>query len=306
MAGSDPRKKSGTFNDYLIMLPRILRLWEYDDQQIPALEAMVTAARDKLAELLAQHGILRTKVNTALALAFEELGSYREKQELLGARLALLRWRLEGMLKQDETVEQEFDERWKEAEEDVSRRYREASDGLQGRAKEKPTGERAERLRKVWKKLVSLYHPDRHHKDPEKREKYERLMAAINRAKDDGDLETLERIAEDPEGFARERGLDLGGDSAATQENKDRMQELRDLLVCLRAEIEKVEEEIADFLTSDDYALYELWKESRWKFRRCLAAMRKALIADIQRLEDEIEEMDRRIQSLAVDLRRSA
>ncbi len=280
-----------------MMRRRILRLWEYDEQQIPALEAMVAAARDKLADLLTEHGMLRGQVNEALALAFEELGPHREKQELLAARLALLQGRLEGVRNQDETVEQTFQERLKAMEEDVSRRYRKASDDLQGKAKEKPTGDRAERLRKVWKKLVALYHPDRHHKDPEKREKYQRLMACINRAKDDGDLETLEKIAEDPEGFAREHGWDLGGESGATQENKDRMQELRELLVCLRAEIEKVEQEIADFLTSDDYGLYELWKESRWKFRKCLSAMRKALIADIQRLEGEIEGLERRIQS---------
>ena len=289
-----------------MMRRRILRLWEYDEQQIPALEAMVVAARDKLADLLTEHGMLRGQVNEALALAFEELGPHREKQELLAARLALLQGRLEGVRNQDETVEQTFQERLKAMEEDVSRRYREASDGLRGKAKEKPTGDRAERLRKVWKKLVALYHPDRHHKDPEKREKYQRLMACINRAKDDGDLETLEKIAEDPEGFAREHGWDLGGESAATQENKDRMQELRDLLVCLRAEIEKVEQEIADFLTSDDYGLYELWKESRWKFRKCLSAMRKALIADIQRLEGEIEELEGAIQRLTAYFRRTA
>ena len=273
----------------------MLRIWEFDEYQIPALESMVADARDKLAELLARHGILRTKVNVALALAFKELGPYREKQELLTARLALLQWRLEGLMNQDDTVEEEFQERWKATEEDVTRRYREASDGLEGKAKEEPTGDRAERLCKVWKKLVSLYHPDRHHNDPE-RKKYECLMAAINRAKDDGDLETLEKIAEDPHGYARDHGWDLH-DAGPSAGDTDRIQELSDLLACLRSEIEKVEQEISDFLVSDDYALYELWKESRWKFRKCISAMRKALIADVKRLEDEIEDMEQRINT---------
>ncbi|MFP6854242.1 MAG: hypothetical protein VB980_00555 [Opitutales bacterium] len=287
------RKKTGTFDDYLFMHRGTLKLWEYDEQQIPALEAMVAEARDRLAELLARHGILRTKVNVALALAFKELGPYREKQELLTARLALLQWRLEGIMNHDDTVEEKFHEQWKATEDDVTRRYREATDGLEGKGQEEPTGDRAERLREVWKKLVSVYHPDRHHNDPA-RKKYECLMAAINRAKDDGDLETLEKIAEDPDSYARDHGWDLN-DAGPSPQEKDRMQELSDLLGCLRSEIEKVEKEISDFLVSDDYALYELWKESRWKFRKCISAMRKALIADIQRLEYEIEEMECRI-----------
>ena len=47
-----------------MMRRRILRLWEYDEQQIPALEAMVAAARDKLADLLTEHGILRGNKST--------------------------------------------------------------------------------------------------------------------------------------------------------------------------------------------------------------------------------------------------
>jgi DNA polymerase-3 subunit epsilon len=265
------------------MRQRILNHLKYDEQQIPALEFMVASARDNLVDLLAQHGILRGQANSVLALAFEVLGPCREKQELLVARLALLR--LAGMMNRDGAVEQEFEERWKKAEEGVARRYRQSSDGLQGKSQAEPIGDRSERLRKVWKKLVGLYHPDRHHKDSEKRKKYERLMTAINRAKDDGDLDTLEKIAEDPEGFAREHGWSLGSDSGPTREDKDRMQELLELLVCLHSEIVKVEQEISDFLLSDDYALYELWKQSRRRFRKSIEAMRKALIADIKRLE---------------------
>ncbi len=54
-------------------------------------------------------------------------------------------------------------------------------------------------LKVIWKKLVHLFHPDRHNQDPEKREVYERLTAKINILRDDGDLATLKEIATDPD-----------------------------------------------------------------------------------------------------------
>ena len=49
-------------------------------------------------------------------------------------------------------------------------------------------------IKSLWKKLVKLFHPDRYADDPEKLETYTKLTAAINEAKDNGDLETLRRL----------------------------------------------------------------------------------------------------------------
>jgi hypothetical protein len=53
---------------------------------------------------------------------------------------------------------------------------------------------------------VKLYHPDHHANEPDKLETYHKLTAAINRAKDTGDIETLREIAEDPQGFILRQG----------------------------------------------------------------------------------------------------
>ena len=42
----------------------------------------------------------------------------------------------------------------------------------------------------LWRKLVKLFHPDRFAHEPEKQETYHKLTAAINHAKDHGDLAT--------------------------------------------------------------------------------------------------------------------
>ena len=48
---------------------------------------------------------------------------------------------------------------------------------------------------------MSLHHPDRFAHEPDKLATYEKLTAAINHAKDRGDLGTLRQIAGDPHGF---------------------------------------------------------------------------------------------------------
>ena len=285
----------------------IVRLLDFDEEGIPVLETSVVLARDRLAELLAEHGTLRGKIEKVLAIAFEELGSLREKQELLETRLALLAWRLQGMVAKDPEVE-DFDQKWEDAQEKVSRRYGEARSGIEEKKNKEPEGARGDRLKKVWKKLVRLYHPDKHHNDPDKREKYEKLMAVVNRAKEEGDLETLEKIAKDPEGFAQKQGWDVGnlnGDSSK-RNNADRVRELRELLQSLNEEIRKVKDEIYELRSSDDYALYELWKSSRSQFRKSIEAMRNTLIADIERLSGEIDDLERRIGMAKVNFRKCA
>ena len=59
---------------------------------------------------------------------------------------------------------------------------------------------------RLWKKLVKLYHPDRFAHEPDKLETYAKLTAAINRAKDEGDIGTLREIADDPHGFILRQG----------------------------------------------------------------------------------------------------
>ena len=53
-------------------------------------------------------------------------------------------------------------------------------------------------------KLVKLFHPDKHMNNPEDKKAYEEVMATINQAKKDGDLDKLEAIAEDPEKFLKQ------------------------------------------------------------------------------------------------------
>jgi DNA polymerase-3 subunit epsilon len=57
------------------------------------------------------------------------------------------------------------------------------------------TAEEEAELNRPWRKLVKLYHPDRFAHEPDKLATYEKLIAAINRAKEAGDIK---RCAKSP------------------------------------------------------------------------------------------------------------
>jgi DNA polymerase-3 subunit epsilon len=54
-------------------------------------------------------------------------------------------------------------------------------------------------LNLLWRKLVKLFHPDRFASEPEKKAAFEKLTAAINQARDEGNIELLREIHESPE-----------------------------------------------------------------------------------------------------------
>jgi hypothetical protein len=62
---------------------------------------------------------------------------------------------------------------------------------------------------RVCKKLVRLYHPDRFAGDANTVDTYEKLTSAINRAKEEGDIELLREIAGDPNGFILRQGVSV-------------------------------------------------------------------------------------------------
>ena len=116
-------------------------------------------------------------------------------------------------------------------------------------------------LNRLWKKLVKLYHPDRFAHGSEVSSPHpgplpigcgegedENLTAAINRAKDTGDMAALREIAEDPHGFILRQGwasLDFTDEIELAQ--------LRRLHETLQLEIVAVIESLNRLRESPDY-----------------------------------------------------
>lgn len=140
---------------------------------------------------------------------------------------------------------------------------------------------------------MKLYHPDRFAHEPDKLETYHKLTAAINRAKDAGDIKTLREIADDPHGFILRQGwasLDFSDEAELTQ--------LRRLHETLQLEFIAVLESLNSLREGPDYELCQL-SEKKPGLLDELVAERKQLLenesAELQqqadKLADEIEEL---------------
>ena len=141
-----------------------------------------------------------------------------------------------------------------------------------------------------------MFHPDRFAHEPEKQETYHKLTAAINHAKDHGDLATLRRIAEDPHGFILRQGwaaLDFGEEREIAQ--------LRRLWESIELEIIRVLEAGNTLKESPDYELHRLTTQTPAFFdatvRRHVAALEKELAL----MESEAEELAKEIKELTGD-----
>ena len=158
-------------------------------------------------------------------------------------------------------------------------------------AKKQLTAEEEAELSRLWKKLVKLYHPDRFAHEPDKLETYHKLTAAINRAKDAGDIQTLREIAEDPHGYILRQGWTTLDFSDGVE-----LAQLRRLYETLQLEIIAVIESLNRLKESPDYELCQL-SEKKPGLLDELAAERKQL------LEKESAELEMQAGKLAEEIR---
>ena len=120
------------------------------------------------------------------------------------------------------------------------------------------------------------------------------MTSAINRAKEEGDIELLREIANDPTSFILRQGWTRLDFRDATE-----IESLRKLLDTLNAEIINKLEALNNLHESSDY---ELHQRSQPSSLACLdevgADLAKAISAEIARLETEAEKLKREIAEL--------
>jgi len=140
---------------------------------------------------------------------------------------------------------------------------------------------------------VSLYHPDRFAHEPDKLATCEKLTAAINGAKDRGDIETLRQIAGDPHGFILRQGW-----ASFDFREEEQVARLRKLWERLELEILSVLEATNRLGASADFELYELTAKQPEMLDRVVAKQTALLEKEISRLAREAERLGREIEEL--------
>jgi DNA polymerase-3 subunit epsilon len=198
---------------------------------------------------------------------------------------------LDALLRKQDQEAQDLQREYQEAKEQSDRDFEETAAAMA--AKKELTGDEEAELGKLWKRLVKLYHPDRFAHEPDKLETYDKLTATINRAKDNGDLDTLREIASDPHGFILRQGgasLDFSDEEQASR--------LRKLLETLEKEIASVIDSTNRLHSSPEFELYAMIEKKPEMFDVVVSKQIEQLKSEIGDLEREAEHLGKEIETL--------
>jgi DNA polymerase-3 subunit epsilon len=240
----------------------------------------VANARARLADLQSNYTKEKSRVEALRAMLFLRLRRYYEKRDKLQLIVWYRRQYLEALLRGDVDGLKKTEETYKDSISQTAKDYEETASGL---ADKRPlTPDEEDEISRLWKTLVKLYHPDRFAQQPDKSATYAKLTGIINCAKDNGDIATLKKIAEDPNGFILSQGWS-GLDFAEEEEVK----ELRRLFESLEREIIKVSESLENLRASQEYELSQLIGQDQGLFERLATEKARSLEAESMTLEKE-------------------
>ena len=198
---------------------------------------------------------------------------------------------LDTLLREGEEEAEKVRDDYRQADARTQQEYEETGAAME--SKRRLSDNEESELKSLWRKLVKLFHPDRFADDPEKLETYTKLTAAINAAKDNGDLETLRQIADDPAGYVMRQGwtaIDLG--------ESDELEQLQKLFNSLEAEIIMVIESLGALRESPDYELHEITERKPEVFERVIQQQIEGINAEVAELKSQAEKLAKEIQEL--------
>jgi DNA polymerase-3 subunit epsilon len=261
----------------------------YLNPELEELRNLVAGARARLAELEVDYAKEKSRVDAMQAQLFRRLREHYQKRDRLRLILDYRKKYLDSLVRGGEEEAKQAEANYEKARAQADKDYEETAATVA--EKKELTAEDEAELNRLWRKLVKLYHPDRFANEPDKQATYEKLTAAINRAKEAGDIKTLREIAEDPAGFILRQGW-TGLDFSDEVE----LAELRRLHETLQLEIIVVIESLEQLKESAEYELCGI-VEQRPGVLDELAAERTKL------LEKESAELQQQAETLANEIK---
>ena len=252
----------------------------------------MAGARAHLAELETDYTKEKSRVDAVQAVLFRHLREHYQKRDRLRLVVDYRRKFLDSLTRGDSEAAKQTEQYYEQAKTQSDKDYEEMAAAMD--KKKLLTTEQEAELTQLWKKLVKLYHPDRFANDPDKLETYHKLTAAINQAKDNGDIETLREIAEDPHGFILRQGwakLDF--------KDVEELAQLKRLHETLQKEIAMVTESLKQLRESPDYELCQLAEQKPGVLDELAAERSKQLEIENEELEVQAERLAKEIKKLS-------
>src|SRR5271170_4666960 len=266
----------------------------YISPELEQLRQVVAGARAQLAELETDFTKEKARVDAVQAVLFRHLRGHYQKRDRLRLAIEYRQKFLDSFIRDSTDEVEQAEKDFEQAKARLDEDYEELA--AAANKKKKLTAEQEAELTQLWKKLVKLYHPDRFASEPDKLETYHQLTAAINLAKDAGDIETLREIADDPHGFILRQGW-------ATLDFKDveELAQLQRLHEALQKEIAAAAESLKELRASVDYELCQLAEQKPGILDDLAAERAKQLEVEIAELEKQAEELAEKIKRASDD-----
>ncbi len=256
------------------------------------LKARVAQAKARLAELEAAYTIDKRAVETAQSILFGVLRPYFQRRDKLVLTVRYRRKFLDALLAGGEEEAEEVVREGETAAQQTDAEYEQTAASLADR--KVLNDEEEEELKRLWRKLVGLFHPDRFALEPDKQEAYAQLTREINDARDKGDIERLREIVRDPEEFMAKMGL-----SQLNFANEQEVTGLEKLLNSLESMILSTLEALETLRKDPAYELHRLneripgfIEEAAKEQARRVEAEIETLAEEAARLEHEISELN--------------
>jgi len=258
---------------------------------IGPLRNMVDTARARLAEIEANYTGDRRAVEATKAKLFNRVKQHYQERDRLRSIIRDRRKYLRVLRARREHEAVRTAGAHQRATTETAPNYERTASAAEYR---RELGDEAEReLKKLWKQLILLYHPDRHAGEADAIDTYVKLMSTINRAKEERDIDRLREIYNDPEGFVVRQGwtwLDFS--------DADEIASLTKLLGALYAEIVNKSKALNGLHESSLYALHQVSSGRPGLFDEAAAGVAKAVSAEITQLEAEAEKLESEITEL--------
>ena len=264
----------------------------YVNPELEELRQLVSGARARLAELEVDYAREKSRVDAMQAALFRRLREHYQKRDRLRLILDYRKKYLDSLVRGGEEEAKQAEENYEKAKAQTDKDYEETAAAV-AEKKALTAAEEAE-LNGLWRKLVKLYHPDRFAHEPDKLATYEKLTAAINRAKEAGDIQTLREIAEDPAGFILRQGW-TGLDFSDEVE----LAELRRLHESLQLEIIAVIESLEQLKESAEYELCGIVEQRPGVLDELAAERTKLLEQESAELQQQAEKLADEIKELS-------
>ena len=263
----------------------------YLSPQKAELQQLITAARNRLAELEAEYTTQKHAVDVALARLFQALRPHYQRRDQLQLNVDFRRKYLDALMQAGDEEAEQVAQAHAQARQQTNAEYEQA--GAEAASKHALTDEQAQEMQGIWRKLVRMFHPDRCMDDPEKRKAHEWLTAEINQARDRGDIQRLREIAQNPDAFLLKHGM-----TPLSQDDSTDVLRLRTLLDSLQQRVLESLEALNDLRETSGYELQQRIQQDSDFFAATVAEHIQALEAEMAALETEAAQLADEIEGL--------